>query len=219
MTVRQPKIIVFAGSLRAGSYNKALARHAARVAEEAGAEVRLLDLTEYDIPLYNADIYNAEAANPYTLVDTGGVCPPYSPPMPAGLLRLREHFRWADGWIVVTPEYNGTFPAVLHNLFEWLTRLAPGERIMELFTFKAVTVLSAAFHGNGKAALEHIKSVLTNLGVLIVPNLVGEAVVYISDENFGPDGALVSPRAQRMAKVTIGRLVDTIVRLKRLDAE
>jgi len=218
VTIRQPRIIVFAGSLRAGSFNKTLARHAAREAEQAGAEVRCLDLTEYDIPLYNADIYNADAANPYTLVDAGGVCPPYSPPMPAGLLRLREHFRWCDGWIVVTPEYNGTFPAVLHNLFEWLTRLAPGERIMELYTFKAVTVLSAAFRGNGKGAVANIKSVLTNLGVLIVPNLVGEAVVEISDDNFGPDGALVNPRAQRMVGVTVGRLVHSIQRLKHLEA-
>jgi len=218
VAVRQPRIIVFAGSLRAGSYNKALARHAARAAQDAGAEVRCLDLTEYDVPLYNADIYNADAANPYTLVEAGGVCPPYSPPMPAGLLRLREHFRWADGWIVVTPEYNGTFPAVLHNLFEWLTRLAPGERIMELYTFKAVTVLSAAFDGNGKGALADIKSVLTNLGVMIVPNLVGEAVVYISDENFGPDDTLVSSRAHRMVAETGDRLVKTIQRLKRLEA-
>jgi len=209
-----PRIIVFAGSLRSGSYNKALARYAAQAAAEAGAEARYLDLAEFDVPLYNADIYNSDAANPYSLVDKGGVCPSYSPPMPEGLLRLREHFRWADGWIVVTPEYNGTFPAVLHNLFEWLTRLAPGERIMELFTFKAVTVLSAAFDGNGKGAQRDIKSVLTNLGVLIVPNLVGDSVVYISDDNFDKQGELANPRPQRMVNVTADRLVKTIRRMK-----
>jgi len=194
MSERQPRIIVFAGSLRKGSYNKALARYAAQVTSEAGAEVRCLDLTDYDVPLYNADIYNSDVANPYSLVDKGGVCPPYSPPMPEGLLRLREQFRWADGWIVVTPEYNGTFPAVLHNLFEWFTRLAPGERIMELFTFKAVATLCAAFEGNGKAAQRDIKTVLTNLGVLIVPNLVGDSVVVINDANFDPERGLVGAR-------------------------
>ena len=214
MTSRMPRIIVFAGSLRSGSYNKALARYAAQAVAEAGAEARYLDLADFDVPLYNADIYNSDAANPYSLVDKGGVCPPYSPPMPEGLLRLREHFRWADGWIVVTPEYNGTFPAVLHNLFEWLTRLAPGERIMELFTFKAVTVLSAAFDGNGKGAQRDIKSVLTNLGVLIVPNLVGDSVVYISDDNFDKQGALANPRQQRMVDITAARLVKTIRRMK-----
>lgn len=214
MEQRAPRLIVFAGSLRAGSYNKQLARCAAEGAEAAGAEVRYLDLADYDIPLYNADIYNSDVANPYSLMDSGGVCPDYVPPMPAGLLRIREHFRWADGWIVATPEYNGTFPAVLHNLFEWFTRLAPGERIMELYTYKAVGVLCAAFAGNGQGALRDVKSVLGNLGVVIVPGLVGGSVVYISDENFGPDGTLREPRQREMVFITAKRVVQTIRRLK-----
>jgi len=214
MNNRAPRVLVFAGSLRAQSYNKKLAKCAAQGAEAAGAEVRYIDIVDYGIPLYNADIYNAEAANPYSLVDSGGVCGPYSPPMPEGLLRIREHFRWADGWIIATPEYNGTFPAVLHNLFEWLTRLAPGEKIMELYTFKAVAVLSAAFEGNGRGALRDVKSVLGNLGVLLVPGLVGGGVVYISDATFAEDGSLRDPGQREKVFVTAKRLVRTIKQLK-----
>ena len=54
--MKPPRIPAFAGSARRASWNKVLARAAARHAEEAGAAVTLLDLAEHPMPLYDGDL-------------------------------------------------------------------------------------------------------------------------------------------------------------------
>ncbi|MDQ1258648.1 MAG: hypothetical protein QG643_471, partial [Pseudomonadota bacterium] len=49
-------LLVFAGSTRQQSFNRRLARVAADLGREAGAQVTLLELGDLDIPLYNADL-------------------------------------------------------------------------------------------------------------------------------------------------------------------
>ena len=50
------KLLIFAGSTRAQSFNRRLAKVAAGLARQAGAEVTLLELSSLNIPLYNADL-------------------------------------------------------------------------------------------------------------------------------------------------------------------
>jgi len=50
------RILVFAGSARAGSLNKKLARVAAAAVRAAGAEATLIDLADYAMPLYDGDL-------------------------------------------------------------------------------------------------------------------------------------------------------------------
>ena len=50
------QILIFAGSTRQDSYNRKLAKVAASIARQQGAEPSLLELSDYDIPLYNADL-------------------------------------------------------------------------------------------------------------------------------------------------------------------
>ncbi|MFF6880935.1 NAD(P)H-dependent oxidoreductase [Streptomyces sp. NPDC012474] len=95
------RILALVGSLRAGSHNRQLAEAAVKLAPE-GAEVDLYEgLAE--IPFYNEDI------------DVEGS-------VPAAAARLREAANAADGLILFTPEYNGTIPAVLKNVIDWLSR-------------------------------------------------------------------------------------------------
>ncbi len=56
MPKTSPRILAFAGSAQKDSFNKKLLRVAARAAEEAGAEVTLLDMAEYPLPLYDGDL-------------------------------------------------------------------------------------------------------------------------------------------------------------------
>ncbi|MFJ4835300.1 NADPH-dependent FMN reductase [Streptomyces sp. NPDC088747] len=94
-------ILALVGSLRAGSHNRQLAEAAVKLAPE-GAEVEVFEgLAE--IPFYNEDI------------DVEG-------DVPAAAARLREAAARTDAFLLFSPEYNGTIPAVLKNAIDWLSR-------------------------------------------------------------------------------------------------
>ncbi|WP_046733544.1 NADPH-dependent FMN reductase [Streptomyces humi] len=95
------RILALVGSLRAGSHNRQLAEAAVKLAPE-GAEVEVFEGLA-DIPFYNEDI------------DVEG-----SVPAPAA--KLREAAQAADAFLLFSPEYNGTIPAVLKNAIDWLSR-------------------------------------------------------------------------------------------------
>ena len=100
MTDTHTRIVVLVGSLRADSVNRRLAQ---RLVEDApdGTSLEILDgLAE--LPFYNEDIDGED--------------------VPAAVRELRERVAAADRVLVVTPEYNGTMPAVLNNAIDWLSR-------------------------------------------------------------------------------------------------
>jgi chromate reductase len=92
-------VLGFAGSLRAGSYNRALLRAAKALAPD-GMTIDIFDLI--DVPLFNADV---EAQGD---------------PLPVA--RLKKAIRAADGVLMVTPEYNHGVPAVMKNAVDWASR-------------------------------------------------------------------------------------------------
>ncbi|MGW0784607.1 NAD(P)H-dependent oxidoreductase [Streptomyces sp. NPDC002913] len=95
------RILALVGSLRAGSHNRQLAEAAVKHAPE-GVDVDLFEgLAE--IPFYNEDI------------DVEGS-------VPAAAAALREAAGQADAFLLFSPEYNGTMPAVLKNAIDWLSR-------------------------------------------------------------------------------------------------
>ena len=94
------KILALSGSLRAGSYNTALAR-AARELAPAGVEVELYDALAA-LPPYDAD------------TDGDGE--------PVAVRELRRQIHDADALLFVTPEYNGSIPGVLKNAVDWASR-------------------------------------------------------------------------------------------------
>ncbi|MCX5411678.1 NAD(P)H-dependent oxidoreductase [Streptomyces sp. NBC_00059] len=95
------RILALVGSLRAGSHNRQLAEAAVKHAPE-GVDVDLFEgLAE--IPFYNED------------VDVEGS-------VPAAAAALREAAGQADAFLLFSPEYNGTMPAVLKNAIDWLSR-------------------------------------------------------------------------------------------------
>ncbi|MPY47759.1 NAD(P)H-dependent oxidoreductase [Streptomyces acidicola] len=95
------RILALVGSLRAGSHNRQLAEAATKHAPE-GVEIELFAGLA-DVPFYNEDI------------DVEGS-------VPAAAARLREVAGQADGFLLFSPEYNGTIPAVLKNAIDWLSR-------------------------------------------------------------------------------------------------
>ncbi|MER5177395.1 NAD(P)H-dependent oxidoreductase [Streptomyces sp. NPDC002896] len=95
------RILALVGSLRAGSHNRQLAEAAVKHAPE-GVEVELFEGLA-DVPFYNEDI-DVEAT------------------VPDAAVRLRAAAGQADAFLLFSPEYNGTMPAVLKNAIDWLSR-------------------------------------------------------------------------------------------------
>ena len=214
---RAPRVIAFAGSLRVDSNNKKLAWNMAVGAEAAGAEVRVLDLKQYPLPVYDADLYDARNGDPHALHDAGQrVGPPHDRPMPEGLLRLKEHFRWADGWLVATPEYSRRMPGMLKNALDWLTRLAPGESPLDNFTYKVVGLACAAYEGGGVSACQDLRGVLSGLECIVVPS---SDVYVIAEDLFDAEGRLRDPAQRRRAEATGRRVVRIIRQLKGLGVD
>lgn len=95
------RILALVGSLRAGSHNRQLAEAAVKHAPE-GVEITLYEgLAE--VPFYNEDI------------DVEGA-------VPEAAARLRATAGAVDAFLLFSPEYNGTIPAVLKNAIDWLSR-------------------------------------------------------------------------------------------------
>jgi chromate reductase len=91
------KILAFSGSLKAGSYNKRILKIAGRGAEKAGAEVTYIDLNAYPIPIYNSDEHEKNGYD-------------------KNALKLQGLLTKYDGFLIATPEYNGSLPVALSGL-------------------------------------------------------------------------------------------------------
>lgn len=102
-----PSILFFAGSSRAESIHKKLARQAATTARQLGYESRFLDLKDYPLPLYDGDL-EAEQG------------------VPAQAAALEAVIRRHDAVVIASPEYNGAFTPLLKNSIDWVTRVDKG---------------------------------------------------------------------------------------------
>ena len=149
-------ILVFSGSTRAGSYNQRLADIAACAAQAAGADVRLIGLKSYALPVYDADF-----ESDYGLVDN--------------VLALKQEFDRADGFLIAAPEHNASIPAVLKNTLDWLSRPCDGETDLTLRCFRgkvAGLMTATSMATGGASALAHVRQILTQLSVTVLPDQV-----------------------------------------------
>ena len=98
-----PRILAFAGSLRADSFNKRLLKIAVRGAEEAGANVTCIDLRDYPLPIFDQDLEARDG-------------------MPANGRKIKDLMIAHDGLLLACPEYNSSITAVLKNTIDWASR-------------------------------------------------------------------------------------------------
>ncbi len=171
--LRMSKLLVFAGSTRQHSFNRRLARVAAGMAREAGAEVTLMELSDFDIPLYNADL---EARG-----------------TPADVLRLKRLLWEHPAWIVCSPEYNGSYTALLKNTIDWASSPVKSDPAwqdgVKPFRGKVVGMLSASPGAlGGLRSQSHLAPLLVGLECWLAPQAfaLGQA-----GSAFDDSGALV----------------------------
>jgi NAD(P)H-dependent FMN reductase len=94
------RVLVLVGSLRADSLN----RRIAETLQSQAPDGVLVEIAEGlgEVPFYNEDLDGDQ--------------------VPAAAAALRARVAAADRVLAVTPEYNGTMPAVLNNAIDWLSR-------------------------------------------------------------------------------------------------
>src|SRR5579872_756529 len=164
------KVLVFAGSTRADSLNKKLARAAVEALRDAGIETTLADLSDYPMPLYDGDVEAAQG-------------------MPANAQAFKELVRRHNAVAIASPEYNGSFPAVVKNTIDWISRPLAGEPRLAAFAGKKAMLLSASpGPGGGKRGMRHLRELLEMIGVSVTPAQVS---LSKAGEAFGATGELL----------------------------
>lgn len=164
-----PRILAFAGSTRRESFNKRLIKIAAGAAEAAGAEVTLIELADYPLPLMNEDLQAEQG-------------------LPENAVALKKLFFDHDGLLLSCPEHNSSITPLLKNTIDWVSRQAPGEGPLAAYKGKVATLMSASpGRLGGLRGLVHVRSILGNIGVLVLP---AQIAVSEAHEAFLPDGQL-----------------------------
>ncbi len=137
------KIIAFSGSNSKNSINQQLVHAVSKLIE--GHEVEVLNLRDYTAPVYGIDLEMEEG-------------------IPESMTALSTKMKEADGFIVSTPEHNGSMPAVLKNTIDWLSRIE-----QKVFNEKPTIFMSSSPGPRGGAsALEHLVTVMPYRGANVV---------------------------------------------------
>ena len=190
---RTPRILALAGSLRAGSFNKKLVKLAAAGADAAGAEVMYVDLRDFPLPVFDEDLESAEG-------------------LPEAARRLKELFRAHDGLLIASPEYNSSISAALKNAIDWISRPEDGRPPLDCLAGRVAGLMSAAAGGlGGMRGLPHVRAILQNIQVMVLPAMVS---VPAAHEAFNDDGSLKDPKKQQAAEDLGATLAETLKRLK-----
>jgi len=165
------RILALSGSVRTGSVNTQLLRVAAKAVEEAGAAVTVLNLRDYELPLYDGDLEAAQG-------------------IPQAALDLKAQFAAHDGLLIACPEYNGSITPLLKNTIDWLSRPADGEAPLAAFDGKVAGLIAASPGAlGGLRGLRHVREILSGIRVHVIPDQVAVGSVHkvltddgISDE-------------------------------------
>ena len=137
------RIVAFAGSLRRGSFNRALLRAAQELAPD-GMVIELIEIG--GLPFYNADV---EAQGD-----------------PPSVAAYKAALGDADGVLIATPEYNDGIPGVLTNAIDWASRL-PGRTPLSEKPF-ALMGASPSRIGTARAQV-HLRQLLSHVHARILP--------------------------------------------------
>jgi chromate reductase, NAD(P)H dehydrogenase (quinone) len=166
------KVLVFAGSTRKDSFNRKLAVRATDALRSQQIDTTFADLRDYPMPLYDGD---SEAAQG----------------LPATAKAFKELVREHDTIVIASPEYNGSFPALVKNTIDWITRPEPGERPLEVLRGKTAALLSTSpGPGAGKRGLKHLRELLEMTGLNVLPEQVNVAK---ATQAFDAEGQLIRP--------------------------
>ncbi len=177
------KLQVIIGSSRTARNGKTIAEWVYEAAQKHdGAEVELVDLAEWKLPMFD------EATPPMMGRRDSDVSKKWS-----------EKIAEADGYIMVTPEYNHSFPASLKNALDYLFAEWSG---------KPVATVGYGFSG-GSMAIEGLKPVFENLQLESIEPAVN---VVFTGANMGPQGLVGFDELAAANQATLEDAIANVVR-------
>ena len=171
----KPRIFVILGSTREGRIGEKVARWLMRQLESrTEADFELIDLREYPLPIYEGP--SGDGPNP-------------------DVRRWADKVAVADGYVVVTPEYNHGYPAALksaldHAYSEW--------------NRKPVAFVSYGGHAAGYRAVEQLRQVAVELQMVPIREQVGIQAPWAA---FDEDGELTRPGAAEAVRPMVDDLL------------
>jgi NAD(P)H-dependent FMN reductase len=187
------KILAFAGSGRKNSVNKKILAIAAKAAQEAGAEVTIVNLEDFDMPIFNEDL-EAEQG------------------MPLEAQAFKELLISHDGFLISSPEYNSSYSSLFKNAIDWASRKTGEEAPMAAYRGKVAAIMAASPGGlGGMRVLVVLRMLMENLGTMVLPNqkAVGGAFAM-----FDGDGNITDAKTENALKSLGEELVETLTKLK-----
>ncbi len=180
-----PRILAFSGSSRKESFNRKFLAAAVSAVRAAGGEVTLIELSDYELPLYHGDLEDAQG-------------------LPANAVKLIGLIQQHTGLLIASPEYNSMFTPLLKNTIDWCTRGDDNP-----FIGKAAAVISASPGAlGGVRSLKLAQQLLLHLGCQVVP---GQNFLPAANKAFAADGSLTDERVKK----ALVPLAESLVRLNR----
>ena len=192
------KILALAGSLREHALSKRVVKTAINGAKRAGAEVTYIDLRDYPMPIYNLDDHEKNGFDEHAL-------------------RLQELFTQHDGFLIATPEYNGSLSAALKNAIDWVSRPSNVYPRSAVFAGKfAAMMASSPGSLGGVRSLSHLRGVLTSISVNVLPQ---EIAVPFAEDKFAGDDEEMIDESMKARLEDLGALLVEMLKKTRAHSE
>lgn len=176
------RYLVFSASLRTGSLNTRLAHLAAEAIAERGGEVDFASMSDFDSPSFDQDVQSESG-------------------LPSGALAFRRRLEAADAFVIASPEYNASMPAVLKNAIDWVSRVRP-----QPFNERHCLLMSASpSMVGGNRGLWALRVPLEHLGSRVYPDMFSLAQAHTALDD---SGRITSDSLRDRFAATIGNFMN-----------
>jgi NAD(P)H-dependent FMN reductase len=191
-----PRVLVIPGSARAQALSKRVAAAALAAIERAAGAGTLVDLAQFEMPLYQAEL-EARAG------------------IPEAARRLQGLIAGHDALLIASPEYNGSMPPLLVNTLDWCSRTDPQNPSasgLGIFADKPAALAGSSPGAlGGLRALIHLRDLLGYLGMIVIAQQIA---VPRAHQAFGANGGLVDEALRARLEHVASALVGAASRLR-----
>ncbi|MBO5236609.1 MAG: NAD(P)H-dependent oxidoreductase [Spirochaetaceae bacterium] len=179
-------IVIVVASFRKKSFNRQLAN---LICELIDSRAKISYLNFESIPYMNQDLEKK---------------------LPVEIGNLKKKVYGADGLWIVTPEYNYSYPGLLKNLLDWLSRpfipndFSSGTALLN----KKTTVSGAAGHSAAKGSLENLNQLLLAMGCKVMKDF--QVGVALSSNSFKTDKLILSENDIKKLRIQVDEFLKFI---------